>query len=72
MVVKITWISVKERTPNSNESICFVFNGKEILEDVHFDRSDNQWFIENSLGYYIEVPGITHWMPFPTAPKLEI
>jgi Protein of unknown function (DUF551) len=65
--VKMEWISVKDRLPNKNESIGYVFDGKEIRHNVYYHGFNGSWESENSLGYYVD-ENITHWMPLPNIP----
>lgn len=64
------WIKCSERLPE-NEFIAFVYDGKEILRDISMDRITKKWERETSMGFIVEVNGITHWMPEPQPPEEE-
>lgn len=57
-----TWISVKDRLPNKDETVlCF---GK--YHNIGFyDYDDEIWREE---GEYVEIT-VTHWQPLPQSPK---
>jgi Protein of unknown function (DUF551) len=63
------WISVKDRLPDKGEEVGYVFDGKNIRRDVYAPGFNGKWETENSMGWYVTVENITHWMPLPEPPK---
>ena len=63
------WISVEDRLPRKNESVGYTFDGKKIRQDVYYPGYNGSWESEDDMGYCIDEKNITHWIPFPEAPK---
>lgn len=62
MTVPDGWIKCNERMPEQHKAIL-IFNEYGEIWSGAFDRDWN-FFCDN-----IEVPNVTHWMPYPTPPK---
>ena len=61
------WISIKDRVPEQDENIGYVFDGEQIRHNVDYD--DGIWYIETWRGNSsVEV---THWMPLPNCPEKQ-
>jgi hypothetical protein len=63
------WIKCSDRLPSKNESVGYVFDGKSIRSDVYYSGFNGSWEKKNSLGFYEDVKGITHWTPYPEIPN---
>jgi hypothetical protein len=62
---KPEWISVDERLPEEYDTIL-CFNGSYVQASVFLDE-----FIEDDKYEGDPIRGVTHWMPFPQAPKMK-
>ncbi len=63
------WIKCSDRLPKHNEQVGYVYDGEKIRRNVHYYGFNGSWETENSLGFYVEVPYVTHWMLYPDKPK---
>lgn len=62
------WISIKEKQPNNIDFVLALFNNKDVqILPCWYRKSTGSWYqYDRSLKVNDE---ITHWMPFPRAPK---
>lgn len=63
---KPEWISVDERLPEEYD-IILCFDGSDVQSSVFLDGE----FIEDDKYEGDPIWGVTHWMPFPQAPKMK-
>jgi hypothetical protein len=69
---KPAWISVKERLPEPFVSVLVYMPGERPLPTVHegyFVRDANKWY---SHFFDRGLEEVTHWMPMPEAPEVEV
>jgi len=62
------WISVKDRLPEKNEIVGYVFDGT-IRFDVYYPGFCGSFESVNDFGFFVSEKNITHWMPLPELPK---
>ena len=60
------WISVDDRLPEDGESVLTYKNG--IVDVQVYEKNRNGWIKDN---WFWSMATVTHWIPFPTAPKGE-
>jgi hypothetical protein len=66
------WISVKDRLPEDISDVLILTKEKELCVG-YYRSSDNDWNMYNPCcSFHMELHGVTHWMPLPTAPKEEV
>lgn len=65
------WISVRERLPESGETVFITVNGGAAEPGFLFVRSDDtkRWMDERAR--ILRPEAVTHWMPRPPAPEAD-
>lgn len=68
------WISVKERMPPENtfeELLVLTKNKRMFVAMITFPlgRKRRKFIEGNDRGGWVEIKGVTHWMPLPDVPK---
>lgn len=67
------WIPVEERMPEDHAGRCLVCasgpHGSVIFIGLYF-ASVHSWV--SDMPYYSPLPPVTHWMPLPTDPEVDL
>ncbi len=61
----MNWISVKNQTPLNSNDVLIALDNKTVVTGSFLKRWG--WVLDDTLGNAGKE--ITHWMPFPEAPK---
>lgn len=62
------WISVKDRLPCKRECVLTI-NGPHACCEISLYIDGGFHFVDDCR--FVEVHGVTHWMPLPEPPKRE-
>jgi hypothetical protein len=65
------WIDIKEREPEIGSKILIATSDKEIRVGVKVADGGACW-MEDGILSYLHEGDVTHWMPVPELPELEL
>ncbi len=70
LTVKLgAWISVKDKLPEEDGTLCVVFDPDNETISVWGARWNKEYGNFESMGGWFEADEVTHWMPLPKAPN---
>lgn len=63
------WISVKDRLPNSGQSVLVCLESKAVTEALYLGDKFVRPEMFSLRTYKFKTNKVTHWMPLPQPPK---
>jgi hypothetical protein len=70
----MSWISVKDESPEINQRVLLATNEKRSIVTGHrlSPAGKNEPWFHTDLGLWCGTETVTHWMPLPDRPKEEV